>query len=401
MQTTTRSDIPKESAMKHAVAAGLSAILALAGATTAFSDTATPMKVHDVDGAKIYRVPFYRAINVINAELFPHHDALKKQHNWKVAYLDLGYMICHALVEEVPPNTTEIVGQKLLAEINYVVIAGEGIVVHRKPDGTERRLAVKEGDIFFIPYGHWVGLANPAATSLRVMGWMVAMFPSLMDQDRELVDEDGLRPAVPYVSDYVRYQRTEGAATSAGQVTKDMKLDQRGAMPVNKKAAFTVYEPEWGRPINMSTLEAPPHHFPKRAEEGWRDAHLEMGGRAINNFIIQEEAPSFKEIGHKHGGDVFFYGLRGKGYIAMRPEVDSPERRVFWGVGDLFVLPRVKGGVWHAHGNYTDEQNRLIYTPPDMGRTLEDPWQLRYIKDWVADSVDRDEVWKAVKPPQE
>jgi hypothetical protein len=374
--------------------------LMLAGAGTVVQGEPSAIRVQDFDGVKVYRVPFYQAINVIKAELFPHHDPVKNQHNWKVAYVDLGYMISHAYVEEIPAKSPDVLGQKLLAEVNYVVVAGEGLVVHRKPDNTEKQILVREGDIFFIPYGHWVGFANASDRPLRVMGWLVAMFPALMDQDRKLVDEDGLRPEIPWVTDYVRYQKMEGPASA--RPVSEIRLAERGRPPMNKKAAFTVYEPDWGTPINMGTLEAPPHHFPKRAAEGWRDAHLEMGGRAINNFIIQEEAPSFKEIGHKHGGDVFFYGLVGQGYIAMRQEVDSPEKRIFWGPGDLFVLPRVNGGVWHAHANYTGEHNRLIYTPPDMGRTLEDPYQLRYIKDWVEDSKgDRDEVWKAVKPPSE
>lgn len=376
-------------------------VLMMASFGTAVGGAAgTEMKVLDFDGAKVYRVPFYQAINVMKAELFPHNDPLKREHNWKVAYLDLGYMMSHAFVEEVPARSQEVIGQKLLAEVNYVVTSGEAIVVHRKPDNTERRFTVRQGDIFFIPYGHWVGFANVSSEPMRMMGWLIAMVPSMMDQDRRLVDEDGLRPEVPFLADYLRYQQAEGPATSLGPLPANASFAGRGMPPINKKAAFTVYEPEWGEPINMGTLEAPVHHFPKRAAEGWRDAHLEMGGRAINNFIIQEEKPSVIEIGHKHGGDVFFYGLIGQGYIAMRPQEDSKERRVFWDVGDLFVLPRVNGGVWHAHANPTSERNRLIYTPPSMGNTLEDPYQIRYIKNWEEDSIgDRDKVWKAIKPP--
>ena len=392
---------PEEGCKMRRLETYLLVLLMVSVATVAAAETAAPIPVQDFDGVKVYRVPFYKSINVRQAELFPHNDPAKNQRNWKVAYIDLGYMVSHAVLEEVPARSQDVVGQKLLAEINYIVVGGEGDAVRREPDGTETRIHVRDGDIFFVPFGDWVGFANPSDTPLRLMGWMVAMVPAIMDQNRKLVDEDGLRAVVPYVVDYVRYQALEGAASSIGPVQPGATFVERRRPEVSKKTDFTVYEPEWGTPINMGTLEAPPHHYPKRAAEGWRDAHLEMGGRAINNFILQEEAPSFKEIGHKHGSDVLFYGLIGKGYIAIRPEVESVEKVISWGEGDLFALPRYNGGVWHSHGNYTNDRNRLIYTPPRLADVMMDPYQIRYIKDWEGDSVDRDQVWKLVKPPSE
>jgi hypothetical protein len=177
------------------------------------------------------------------------------------------------------------------------------------------------------------------------------------------------------------------------------KQNDRERPSASKKADFTVYEPSWGTPVNTVSLEAPPHHFPKRRAEGWRDAHIETGGRIQNNFIIQESAPSFKEIGHRHGGGALFYGLRGEGYMAFRAEEDSPERRLFWKEKTLFVLPPLAPpGLWHAHANTSKDRNRLLAYTFFLDKRIVDPYTGRTSREYTT-GEDRDGVWDALKKP--
>lgn len=354
------------------------------------------MSVLDIEGFKIYHVPFYRSFPTTKAELFPHYDPLKRKNGWKIAYADLGFKESNPLyVEEVPAHSPEVLGQKLLAEVTFFVSSGEGIGLHRKPDGTEQRFAFRKGDIFFIPYGHWIGFANLSNAPVRIAGCGTAFVPEILDQDLATVEELGRRLAQPFVIYYLRQQKSE-MASSAGPIKLD-QLKGRDSAPLSKKADFTVYEPTYGTVMNIDTLEIPLHHFPKRAKEGWRDAHIETGGRIQNNFIVQEATPGLKEIGHKHQGGAMFIGLAGKGYIAVRPETTSPVRRIMWEAGDFFILPPWPGGVWHAHNNYTQEKNRFLAVTHFTDGRIWDPYQGRTSRAYTT-GEDRDQVWDSIRP---
>ena len=110
------------------------------------------ISVKDIEGYKIYHVPFYRTFNTAKVELFPHHDPLKKRNGWKMAYADLGFKESSPIyVEEIPAHSLEVLGQRLLAEITFFVVSGEGVGLHRRPDGSEQQLAFRKGDIFLFP----------------------------------------------------------------------------------------------------------------------------------------------------------------------------------------------------------------------------------------------------------
>jgi len=356
------------------------------------------ISVKDIEGYKIYHVPFYRTFNTAKVELFPHHDPLKKRNGWKMAYADLGFKESSPIyVEEIPAHSPEVLGQRLLAEITFFVVSGEGVGLHRRPDGSEQQLAFRKGDIFFIPYGHWVGFANLSNAPVRLSGCGTAFVPEILDQDLPTVEELGRRPAQPFVIYYLRQQKAE-PVTSAGQFQPD-RLQRRQQAPNVRKADFTVYQPQYGTVMNIDTLEIPPHHFPKRRAEGWRDAHIETGGRIQNNFIVQEATPGLKEIGHKHQGGALFFALQGKGYLAIRPEVDSPERRIMWAEGEYFMLPPWPGGIWHAHNNYTEEKNRFLAVTHIIDRRIWDPYEGRTSRAYTT-GEDRDQVWEAIRPGQ-
>ena len=384
--------------MPRRVSMVLTPFLLVLGSTVAAVNTAeSPFLVEEFGDAKIYRVPFYSGVQTDTIPLFPHPKPLKKQAGWTMAYLDNGYKLSNPLfLEEVPAGRPEVLAELMLAEITYVVVSGEGVSIHQDASGVKTASVIREGDIFFVPYGHWIGFGNPSTASLRILGSGTAFVPAILDQDIAMVDEDGLRTKVPFVVEYLKL--LSGAdATSFGMVTKDARSSTRPS--AEKKGAITVYEPGWAAPVDTLSTEVPPHHYPKRQAEGWRDAHIETGGRIQNNMFIQEAAPSFKEIGHRHSGGAMFYGLKGDGYMAFRGEKDAPERRLFWKPKTLFNLPPYPNeGLWHAHANTSDERNRLLAINFFLDKRIVDAYTGRTTKDYD-DNADRDGVWDAIKKP--
>lgn len=385
----------------------IAAVIVAISCVWTFSVAADAVSVRDFDGIKIYHVPFFTAVNIEKSELFPHYDALKRKNEWKYAYFDMGWTVVNPVyAEEIPANRPEVLGQNMLAEVVFLVAAGEGVAVHKGPDGSEDRVIVRKGDLFFVPYGHWVGFANPFDAPVRIFGCGANFVPALMNPDLPMkvmddvpnvgVNEVGLRPATPFVLEYLKYQKQE-PVSSLGDASSS-RVSARKTPRVVKKTDFTVYQPEYATPINAVNVELPLHHFPKRAAEGRRDAHFELGGRTQNNLHIEHTPPALTEIGHKHLGGAHFYGLYGKGYMAFRANTDSPEKRVLWGPGDFFCIPSAKGGLWHAHANYTDETNRLIRIASEgIAEDMFDPYVGRAFRDY-SPGQDNDAIWKAIKP---
>lgn len=369
--------------------------LVLALGSTVLPQREQPFQVHEFGDARIYRVPFYTGVQTDTVPLFPHPTPLKRQAGWQMAYLDNGYKLSNPLfLEEIPAGHPEVLAERVLAEITYVVVSGEGIAIHQDASGERTTSMIRAGDIFFVPYGHTIGLGNPSAAPLRVLGSGTAFVPAILDQDIAMVDEDGLRTKVPFVVEYLKLLG-DTDAISFGSVAKNARGSVRPS--AEKKGAITVYEPGWGAPVNTLTTEVPPHHYPKREAEGWRDAHIETGGRIQNNMFIQEAAPSFKEIGHRHGGGAMFYGLKGEGYMAFRGEKDAPERRLLWKPKTLFNLPPYPGlGLWHAHANTAEDRNRLLAINFFLDKRIVDAYTGRTTKDYE-DNADRDGVWDAMK----
>jgi gentisate 1,2-dioxygenase len=132
-------------------------------------------------------------------------------------------------------------------------------------------------------------------------------------------------------------------------------------------------------------------------------AYVELGGRILNWFIVQDMPPGSGEIGHKHGRDVIFLGLKGAGVMSLRDDLEAPPTKINWGSGDLFCLPPAPNGIWHANSNPYDAPARFLASVHDLnGVQLLNPFIGQVSKKYQARSKrkrDGDHDFSKEQPP--
>ncbi|MFC1837089.1 cupin domain-containing protein [Thermodesulfobacteriota bacterium] len=317
------------------------------------------------NGAMIYSLPFGEKINAVAVKLYPHYMPLRAKHGWTSLIIDLGYRLTNPIViEEIPGGANRVIGREPFGEKVYIILKGRGYTeIKKKPSGIVKKIYWQKGDAFIAPYGYWVGHANPYDQSARILSVSVALTNDLLNPD---LAGQGIERKSPYVLNILPLEQDD----SYGDVTEPKPMDWPTRdvleplkdMPEN----HTVYKTMWGTGVNLETLKTLEHHFPQRAERGWTSAYMELGGRILNWFIVQDMPPGSGEIGHKHGRDVFFLGLKGSGVITLRDDLVSPASQIEWGPGDLFCLPPRLNGIWHAHSNPYDTPARLLASVHDL-----------------------------------
>src|ERR1051326_6786965 len=68
--------------------------------------------IERVAGAAVYKLPLISKVTPRTLELFPHYKPLRAAADWLHAYVEPATpTACSALVEEIPPHTTKLVGR--------------------------------------------------------------------------------------------------------------------------------------------------------------------------------------------------------------------------------------------------------------------------------------------------
>jgi len=313
----------------------------------------------EYDGVMIYRLPYAEKINITKIILYSHYMPLRAKQGWTYAFIDLGYKMTNpVIVEEIPGGAGNLIGRRPFCETVYIVLKGKGYTEIRKDAKTPGKgIYWEKGDAFTAPYGYWVGHANPYDHPARILSLGVAITNDLLNPDIEMAAN---RPKLPYVLNLLSYEQDD---TYAGKVKPKPWVwpSEKTLKPLEEIKGYTVYRTTWGASVNLDTLKTLRHHFFQRATAGWKSCHIELGGRILNWFVVQDMPPKTIEIGHKHGGEVVFLGLKGRGSMAFKEDEGSPESRIYWGPGDLFCLPWASAGqIWHVHSNPYDEPARLL-----------------------------------------
>lgn len=350
----------------------------------------------------IYRVPYGEKISTTNIKLYPHYMPLRAKKGWKYAFIDLGYKLTNpVIVEEIPGGANRLIGRKSFGEKAYIVLKGEGYTEIRKnPKIPGKGIYWKKGDAFTVPHGYWVGHANPYDSSVRILSLGVTITNDILDPEIAMATN---RPKLPFVLNLLPYEEDDIYSDRVGPKPAG-GVSEKMLEPLEEIKGHTVYRTNWGVTVKLDTLETSKNHFPQRAAAGWKSAHIELGGRILNWFVIQDMPPKTIEIGHKHGGEVVFLGLQGEGTTAFREELDSPESRIYWSPGDLFCLPWTPSGeVWHSHSNpYANSARFMASVHGLSGGQLLNPFIGQVNRPYNALSVgDRDHVFEGVKLPKE
>ncbi|MBI3941207.1 MAG: hypothetical protein HY315_10265 [Acidobacteria bacterium] len=324
--------------------------------------------VERIAGAAVYKMPLISKINLRDMELFPHYKPKRAQAGWAHAYIEFPTSTqARVWVEEIPPRSLKLIGRRDTGLYVLMGVLGKGYAESREdPKKPGAGVVWKSGDRFFIPFGAWYGLANPFDQPARIVIFSQHLGSDMFNpfirrtrsvpeqafpgERREPVPEDEVIEGINWESAIAEAEKRTGATVN---------LERRGP------AATLTFRPAAGQMMNPVGLEMPAHHKKLRAKTGWKGIHIdpapEMGHRAYFSNL-QEIPPQSQEIGHKHGGGVWFMGVKGKGYTALRATTDSPEARIPWGPWDLFCMPwMTAAGTWHSHANpYADQPARFM-----------------------------------------
>jgi len=338
------------------------------------------VRAREYNGVMIYRVPYNEKINTTKIKLYPHYMPLRAKYGWTYVFVDLGHKLTNpVIVEEIPVRANHLIGKRLFGERAYIVLEGKGYTEIRKdPKTPGKGIYWEKGDAFTAPHGYWVGHANPYGHSARILSFGVTLTNDILNPDIEMATD---RPKLPYLLHLLPYEEDDVDAGEVGP--KPPGWPFKKTLEPLQEFKTKVYRTTWGTSVNLYTLKTSRHLFPTRAAAGWKSAHIELGGRVLNWFIIQDLPPMTIEIGHKHGGEVIFLGLKGRGTMAFREKVGSPpESKIYWGPGDLFCLPQKPRGVWHSHSNPYAEPARLLASFHLLGYQLLDPFTGQVKKDY-------------------
>ena len=323
--------------------------------------------VETVAGASVYKLPLIGKINVRDAKLFPHYRPKKAAAGWLHAYAEAPTpTLCVLLLEEIPPHSNKLIGRRESGAYTFLGVSGKGYVEFRDEVTKPGKGFIWEGKSFFYkPFSSWYGFANPFDKPARI-----ATLGCHLDHD---IINPYLGNRIRTVRDWViPGERRNKMADDTVVENVDWAAVQKLAAPstspnleiVKRGDANTVQVHQTTAPFDVARMEWPIYFFKLRADEGWRGVNAEpardMGIRSLFN-VFEEMPPHSSEIGHKHGGGLWFVCLKGKGYMGMRATVKSPEARLYWGEWDMWVMPwMTAAGTWHSHANPYDEPARFM-----------------------------------------
>ncbi len=328
------------------------------------------LAIERVAGAVVYKMPLISKINVRDMQLFPHYKPNRAAAGWTHAYIEFPTpTTARVWVEEIPPRTFKLIGRRDTGMYVFMGVSGKGYTEFRddvKKPG--KGVVWTSGERFYMPFDSWYGHANPFDEPARIL-----VFAQHMDDGDILNPYIGKTRTVPEQTfpgerrapipedDVIENFNWDTAIKKVEQESLDLQtlnIDRRGP------ARTVVYKASLGATLNVSSVELPFHHKKLRAKTGWKGIHIDPApdlGHRAHFTNLQEIPPHSEEIGHKHSGGVWFMGVRGRGYTALRATADSPETRVYWGKWDLWCLPWfTAAGTWHSHANPYDEAARFM-----------------------------------------
>ena len=332
----------------------------------------TESVVEKVAGASVYKLPAISKINVRTMSLFDHYKPKRAAAGWKHAFIEFPTPSeARVWVEEIPPRTLRLVGRPDTGMYVFIGVSGKGYTESRNPADLNtpgQGTVWRPGDRFYVPFGSWYGHANPFDEPARIL--VIAFH--LDDNDiinpylgttrtvPEMIFPGERRDPVPEdtVLENVDWKAVVERAEKGSFEAETLEVERRGP------AQTVTFISPVGTVFNMVRSELPSSHKKLRADDGWKGIHLDaahsLGYRALFTNL-QEIPPHSKEVGHKHGGGVWWFGLRGKGYMALRATSDSPESRIDWEPFDLWYMPwMTAGGTWHSHANPYEEPARIM-----------------------------------------
>jgi len=323
--------------------------------------------VETVAGASVYKLPLIGKINVKEAELFPHYRPKKKAAGWLHAYAEAPTpTLCVLMIEEIPPHSNKLIGRKETGAYTFLGVSGKGYVEFRDDASKPGKGFVwEEKSFFYKPFASWYGFANPFDKPARIVTLGCHL-------DHDIIN--------PYLGNRIRTVRDlEIPGERRTKMTDDTVIENLDWAAILKMAepsssphveiakrgdANTVQVTQSTAPFDVARMEWPIYFFKLRADEGWRGVNAEpardMNIRSLFN-VFEEMPPHSSEIGHKHGGGLWFVCLKGKGYMGMRATTKSSEARLYWGEWDMWVMPwMTAAGTWHSHANPYDEPARFM-----------------------------------------
>lgn len=319
------------------------------------------------DGTMIYQVPFGKKIETTKVKLYPHYLPLREEQGWTYALIDVGYKLTNPIMlEDIPEKANKLIGRKIFGEKVFIILSGKGYTEIRKNDpASVKKIYWEKGDTFVAPNGYWVGHANPYVGTARILTLSVNLTNDILDPDIKM--KSG-RPVMPYLLRLLPYEHNDVYAGEIKAVSQEFptKYELLPALE-GDHSGYTIYRTNWGTPVNLQTIEMGINSKPLRGQAGWKNAHIGLGGKILNHSIIQDIFPKTKEIGHRHGHEVIFLGIKGKGRMSFRKEKDSFPLRIDWEEGDLFCLPWYPAGTWHAHSNESDQPARIFASVHHLG----------------------------------
>lgn len=354
-----------------------------------------------VRGAAVYEMTKVAnwKLNIQKVSIPAHHNVEKKKAGWKGVYLGQTRPFLYVLLEEIPAGSPSVIGAVHTGEITILAVKGEGYTEVRSSQGKlDKRINWRAGDLFAVPYGSWVGHANLSPEECRLLTIRVSTIAFSEEMENPFMA--GKLLAVP---------PDDGAEAKDNVVTMDPTEVQRvkkGIAPPphmrTERRGWEGFKPLFyvGTPgdiVNLRDDEAPLFHLAKRAADGWRAFHVDPGLKLVR-YLLHEIPPNSKEIGHKHGGGLLFYVLKGKGYMAYRAEDTDvgPLQRVDWEEGDLYLMPWLtKTGTWHSRRNPFTDVARNVAFDITMDDEILDPTsgtRMRYLNE----RSDRDKEFKPV-----
>jgi|GEM_PF-5365414 len=333
------------------------------------------------DGVMIYKLAWGEKINTLKLKLYPHHIPLKTDEKWTCAFIDVGYKLTNIiLIEELPGKAKRVIYTKPFGESAYIILEGEGYTeIRSDPNIPGKGIYWKKGDAFTAPYGYWIGHANPYGQPARILRLGISLTNDLLNPEIEMKDN---RPKLPYLLNLIPYEKDALAGGDIGKKPSGW-LGDKIPEPDKKFEGFAIYKTRWGTKVNVDTIKTLQSVHAERKVEGWNSAHIELGGKILNWFVIQDLPPKATEIGHKHSGEAIFLVLKGSGTTTFRKSGTSPPTSTIdWSEGDIFCLPWMPEGTWHGHSNSNDDPSRILASVHKLKDDLLNPFkgQVKKIK---------------------
>lgn len=257
------------------------------------------------------------------------------------AYLRLyHYQMTEAIIVEIPQEKS-LTGHRHLYEERIFIIKGGGFTEFQQEQEEKQKIFWRTGSYFSVPLNVWHKHSSTADIPVRFLS--ITSAPLLMNifGSREVL----------YSSAHI-FKDRYNPHQNLMEINSD--LDRDGCF----KKAFLIED--------VMKLDLKPDEY---IGKNFRETELVMAGNILGRTHVSE-APrgSYIKI-HKHGGEIYLYALRGRGYFLLQDEAMRKKIKIDFEEGTLVGIPPKW---WQQVFFLSDPPARLLVFKEGMGYLYRD-----------------------------